>query len=433
MKLKHLKGKKKKNSKLVFIILPILLIIIPVILYFPVIKNTFFPQPIERHSAKVTFAFDDGFKSGLTEAAPTLAKYGFSGVIYVSTGCIDNTGDCRSRFPSDKKFLTWDELKELSEKYHWEVGDHTQNHYPLTERTKEQKEEEIIGSKKKLVEHGYGPVSFASPQGDYNPESLSIIMKHFASHRGFKDKGNNDWLYDGALLSVKQVQEGTSVEDVKKAIDSAIELEQWLILVFHDIKDSPSSDPEKYEYATAKLDEIAKYAKEKQNWGAIKTVTVADVTMNNPENLIANHTFEQSDGDAWVASSSELVTIDHDNNGSYPSPQDAAKMIGSPAVANFHTALIPVEQGATYEFRVFANTLYQTKGELSFVIDEHTESGEWIRANWLGRVQPGNVGYLTASYMPKSPAVKSIRIQANLAKNSEGTVYIDNYQLYKVK
>lgn len=433
MKRENKKGKKSKlHSRVLFILLPLIILSIPVALYVLKIQSFLSPPVNELHSAKITFAFDDGFQSSLIEAAPTLAKYEFPAVVYVSTGCIDNTGECRNRFPSGKRFLTWDELKELNQTYKWEIGDHTQNHYPLTELTKEQKEEEIGGSKKKLLDQGFYPVSFASPQGDYDPETLVIVMKHYASHRGFKDKGTNDWLYDSALLSVKQVQEGTSVDEVKKTIDTAIELQQWLILVFHDIKDTPSSAPEEYEYATSKLDEIAKYVKEKQEKGQIKTVTVKDIVLDKPENLVSNHTFERSDGDAWVANSSELVTIDHENNGSYPSPQDSAKMIGSPNVANFHTSLIPVEQGATYEFRVFTNTNHQKSGELSFVIDEHTASGEWIRANWLGRVQPQNISYLTASYSPKSSVVKSIRIQANLAKNSEGTVFIDSFQFYKV-
>src|SRR5687768_8407010 len=38
-------------------------------------------------NAKVSFTFDEGYDSTRTQAAPTLAKYGFSGTVYVTTGC----------------------------------------------------------------------------------------------------------------------------------------------------------------------------------------------------------------------------------------------------------------------------------------------------------------------------------------------------------
>lgn len=432
-KLSKKKVEKRNKYKRISIIASCIALIAFAIIVTTVLTSQTNPHNEFANSAKITFSFDDGFSSGLTEAAPVLAKYGFPGVMYVSTGCIDNKGVCRSRFPADRSFLTWEEIRELKETYKWEIAAHTQNHFPLTQLSTAEKEQEITESKKTLQKQGFDAVNFASPQGDYDASTLAIIMREHATHRGFKNLGNNDWLYDNAVLRVKQVQEGVSVEDVKKAIDSAIELEQWLILVFHDIKDTPSSDPKDYEYSTANLEAIAQYVKDKQNKGQIQTLTVEQAIAHTRPNLVENHSFETRDGDAWVASSIDNVMIDYENNGSYPSPRESAKIMGTVDGANMHTELIPVEQGATYEFKVFANAIEQESGELSFVIDEHAESGEWIRAVWLGRVEPGTVSYVSAAYEPKSSAVRSIRIQTNVGKNSIGTVYLDNYQLYRIK
>lgn len=64
----------------------------------------------------VTFTFDDGGKSFLTEAAPILEKYGFSGIFFISTAYIGSD-----------KFLNVDDIKELVRRGHV-VGSHSHTH-----------------------------------------------------------------------------------------------------------------------------------------------------------------------------------------------------------------------------------------------------------------------------------------------------------------
>src|SRR3990172_11476281 len=80
-------------------------------------------------AAKISFTFDEGYASALTQAAPTLAKYGLSGTVYVTTGCMGMTtapNSCRAN--TDATYMSWDQLSQLKNSYGWEVGSHTVSH-----------------------------------------------------------------------------------------------------------------------------------------------------------------------------------------------------------------------------------------------------------------------------------------------------------------
>lgn len=149
-------------------------------------------------------------------------------------------------------------------------------------------------------------------------------------------------------------------------------------------------------------------------------------------NLIPNNSFEIEGDNSWVTNTSQFVTVDNNKKGSGPTSIKSAKLIGSSKEADLHTALIPVQQNSLYEFKVFTNTRDMPSGELGFIIDEYTESNQWIRAKWIGNATPKTAGYIVTLYTPDSSSVHAIRIHAYLAKNTKGIVYLDNYQFYKL-
>lgn len=80
----------------------------------------------------VSFTFDDGAQSALTQAAPTLQKYGLTGTNYVATGCVGMTtvpNTCRAN--TDVPYMTWSQILQLQNTYGWEIGSHTVNHQCL--------------------------------------------------------------------------------------------------------------------------------------------------------------------------------------------------------------------------------------------------------------------------------------------------------------
>jgi len=79
--------------------------------------------------ARVSFTFDDGMTSALTQAAPTLQKYGFTGTSYVITGCVGmNTAPNECRANTEKTYMSWEQINQLKNNYGWEIGSHTVNH-----------------------------------------------------------------------------------------------------------------------------------------------------------------------------------------------------------------------------------------------------------------------------------------------------------------
>lgn len=64
----------------------------------------------------VSFTFDDGGESFLTNAAPILEKYGFRGVFFISTGYIGSKG-----------FLDARQIRGLAERGH-QIGSHSHSH-----------------------------------------------------------------------------------------------------------------------------------------------------------------------------------------------------------------------------------------------------------------------------------------------------------------
>jgi peptidoglycan/xylan/chitin deacetylase (PgdA/CDA1 family) len=83
-------------------------------------------------SRPIMFDFDHPMKSMRYEVNDVLAKYGYTGNLFVNTGMLDKVHDS-SLYPPDSKLviMTWDELGELKE-MGWHLGAHTVTHPSLS-------------------------------------------------------------------------------------------------------------------------------------------------------------------------------------------------------------------------------------------------------------------------------------------------------------
>ncbi len=402
-----------------------------------------FVQAADPRVAKVSFTFDDGLASAITQAAPTLQKYGLTGINYVVTSCVGMTktpNTCHA--DTNKSYMTWDQLKTLQNTYGWEIGSHTATHPYLASSdagdgqpnklTTTQVAQELSKSKSDLAAHGFNATDFASPYGDYSYPVLAEVAKQYASHRGFWDQNTNTFPYNDYILSVKQVQAGVSVTDVKAAIDQAVANKQWLILVFHDIKTKPSNKVDDYEYSTMNLDQIASYVKTKQSAGVLQSVKVNQGLAVDKTNILPNNSFTTGIGEGWTTNNTATVSQDTGTNGSFPSPKESMVFMGNGKANYLFTPAIPAVTNATYSFKAFVNTLNQTGGEFGYYIDEYDANGNWISGKWLGAVWLPTVSYFTGSYTPSSAAVSTFKIQTYFSGSSAGKVYTDNFQLYNL-
>lgn len=378
--------------------------------------------------AKVSFTFDDGLESSLSQAAPIMQKYGVPGTNYVTTGCVGTTGTCYA--DNSATYMTWPQVKTLQNTYGWEIGSHTVSHFPMTTLSDTQKEQELADSKQILAANGIDATSFATPEGDYDPSTLALAAKYYTSHRGFWDLGVNDWPYDESVIRVMQVQTGVSVASVKTAIDSAISQSQWLVLVFHDIKINASDKVTDYQYSTADLEQIAAYAGTKQSAGQLKATTVSGAIAVTDSNLLPNGDFANGITSGWTTNTPANVQTDSAGNGAYPNANNAIRFTAGTSNAHLFSPKVSVSNSNTYLLKSFINIKQRTAGELGFYIDEYDANGNWISGKWEGAENAVFVENYNFDYTPTSAAVKQASLQIYATGNSGITAFVDNVRWY---
>ncbi|HLZ15244.1 MAG TPA: polysaccharide deacetylase family protein [Candidatus Saccharimonadales bacterium] len=397
-------------------------------------------------AAKVSFTFDDGQASAYTQAAPTLAQYGLSGTNYVITGCAGMTtvpNTCRAN--TGVAYMSWAQIQALQSTYGWEIGSHTVDHDCLASNatadpsdcqkstlTKAQVDTELSSSKAALTAHGINATAFAPPYGDYSNMVMAEVAKYYTSMRGFKEQGTNAWPLDDYLLNNMTVLEKTdTVATVEAKIDQAINSKTWIILTFHDIEQTPSQKPTDYQYGTAELAQIAAYVKAKQDAGLIRSVNVSQGLVTSSTNLLANGSFSAGMTNGWHTDDPADITADSGNNGSYPEPANAVKLVSNPAGTQGHlfSPVVNVNQGFTYLFKNFLNVQAISSGEVAFYVDEYNANGDWISGQYLKREVNPFVEDMNFTYTPSSANVSKASLQVIVAGTGI-TAYLDSAQLF---
>jgi peptidoglycan/xylan/chitin deacetylase (PgdA/CDA1 family) len=418
-------------------------------LVLPAVFSLTLISPLSAHAAvtnitpqaKVSFTFDDGLASAITQAAPTLSKYGLSATDYVVSGCIGMTkanNTCHAN--TDGIYMTWAQVTQLQSTYHWEIGSHTVTHPYLATSdatdgqpnvlTPAQVTTELTKSKSDLAAHGINATDFATPYGDYNNAVLAQIAKYYATQRGFGDIGTNVWPNSDYLLRVMQVQEGVTVAQVKAAVDQAAANNQWLILVMHDIKTKPSKNVDDYEYGTAELDQIASYVKTKQTAGAIQPININQGTVTSDVNLLPNPSFNSGISGGWTTDAPSNITADSGNNGSYPDPTNSVKMVATTKETHLFSPKVTVDPNTNYMLKNFLNVQTNTSGEVGFYVDEYDANGAWISGQYKAAERSSFVEEMNFAYKPTSANVASASLQVIVTANSGITAYLDNSQWF---
>lgn len=410
-------------------------------------------------AARVSFTFDDALTSALTEAAPTLAKYGFTGTNYVATGCVGAVGTCGAE-PS-ASYMNWSQINQLKNSYGWEIAAHTVSHSLLASSdpesqpavlTPSQVLDELTNSKQALASNGITATNFASPYGDWTPPVLAQIAQNYASHRGFADsidqnadgviEHGNTFPYNDYLIYDLPVQAGVTVAQVKSMIDQTKANNQWLVLTFHDIKPVASTNPDDYQYNTADLDQIAAYVKSLN----MQVVNINGGLATNAGNLLANSSFDTAisnniaDTTVWSTDDPTNIKQDTGNHGNYPSPTNSVSLTGTTKNIELFSPQVPVVSTKTYVIKNYLNLTkiaVATGHEVDFYIDEYDANGTWLQAQFK-KAEVGNnanptgawVQYLNFEYKPTSANVTKARLQVVLTANSEVQAYLDNVQWF---
>lgn len=395
-------------------------------------------------TAKVSFTFDDGQASSYTQAAPTLAKYGLTGTNYVITGCVGMTtvpNTCRAN--QDVSYMSWTQIQALQNTYKWEIGSHSVDHDCLASNAKAdpddcqtstltaaQLETEMSGSKTALTSHGLNATDFAPPYGDYSNLVMAKVAKYYASMRGFKEQGSNQWPLDDYLLNNVTVQEKTTtVATLEAKIDAAIASNTWLVLTFHDIEPTPSQSPDDYQYGTAELGQLAAYVQAKQAAGLIKSVNVNQGLVTSDTNMFANGSFNDGIADGWTTDSPTTITKDTAGNGSYPDATNSIKLVSGSKNSHLFSPQVSVSPTTTYMFKNFLNVSTITSGEVAFYVDEYDVNGNWISGQYLKQENSAFVEDMNFAYKPSSVRVAKASLQV-IVGGTGISAYLDNSQMF---
>lgn len=397
-------------------------------------------------AAQVSFSFDDGLASALSQAAPILARYGLTGTDYVITGCVGMStvpNTCRAN--TRRPYMSWPQVQSLQNDYGWEIGSHTVDHKCLADSaatdpadcqknllTTAQIDAELANSKTALQSHGVTATDMSTPYGDYNNNVLAQIAKYYASMRGFKDAGANIWPYNEYLINDVPVEETVNtVADLESRIDQAIMNKQWLVLTFHDIAETPSQTPEDYQYGAAELDQVAAYVAAKQQAGLLRSGHISQGSASSDTNMLPNGSFNQGLGGGWATDNAAAIIADAGNNGSYPDPANAIKLSTPATGTNAHlfSPRVPVNATTTYLFKNFLNVQSITSGQVAFYVDEYDANGNWISGQYLKQETTPFVENMNFSYKPSSVAVSTASLQV-IAGGSGITAYLDNMQMF---
>jgi len=377
------------------------------------IANVTNPEP----KGKVSFTFDDGYESFITKAAPTLAQYGMSGTAYMTTD-----------FIGQQNYMSWEQTTRLQNDFGWEIGSHSVTHPLMTEINDAQLEYEVSQSKLALQQHGFNPTSFATPFGDYNDKVVAAIAKYYTNHRPFHDiELPNTWPYKDYILQVKQVQSGVSVQQVQQYIDDAKANNTWLILVFHDIKDNASTNPEDYEYKTSDLGQIASYVKNNN----VATANISESLVTVDEDKLPNNSFENGLGEGWATNTPGSVLANDQNHGSYPESEHSIKMIAdNDKNVHLFSPKADVSKDKTYVIKSYVNIVAIGSGEVALYIDEYDANGNWVSGQYKGSISSSETKNINVVYNPTAANVAQASLQFIVTAGSGITAYVDNVEWF---
>jgi len=218
--------------------------------------------------AKCVLTFDDGLKGVYGRAKSIMDSNGQTGVSFINSDNVGKDG-----------WMTKAELETLRDAG-WDISNHTRSHKTLAAWWVSQKEmeEEIDDGYDWLVENGFGNSAkfFCYPKGSYNDAVLqkvkerhklarSVIESRFQPHFQLNDDDID------FLIKIKGVRKDALPATVKGWIDETIDHGGLMVLMFHNIVDTPSVN---IEYATEDFEEISDYLKSKE--ADIDVITFSD-------------------------------------------------------------------------------------------------------------------------------------------------------------
>ena len=193
----------------------------------------------------ITFRFDDSGVPTFRYARPILKAYGYVGVYFQPVYKINTEGS-----------IKWWQLKTLYNEG-WEIGAHGYDlHCDYRKLPLDEVDRQMRLAKEAYQRKGFKVVSYASPQGYYNEDVLSVVKQYFSIHAGTRPYGLNTYPWSrwesvcGGEKAVTNpfrkaptvIHSDTPLNVVLDWIDQAKSENSWLILHIHTlVKGEPTA------------------------------------------------------------------------------------------------------------------------------------------------------------------------------------------------
>ncbi|MCX6809231.1 MAG: polysaccharide deacetylase family protein [Candidatus Berkelbacteria bacterium] len=134
-----------------------------VVTYMDYYKNR--TEGIALPSKPVVITFDDGVLDHFTQAFPILQKYGFTGLFFIKTNFVGQTG-----------YMNWEQIIEM-QKAGMEIGSHSANHDNMANMDIGSADRELSLSKKTLEQKLGGKIDFFSYPGGGLSDQIAKEVK----------------------------------------------------------------------------------------------------------------------------------------------------------------------------------------------------------------------------------------------------------------
>ena len=178
----------------------------------------------------VTISFDDAWDSQYKHALPVLLEYNIPATFYILTDVVKN---------NDFGYMNEAQVMSLH-RLGFEIGGHTVTHPDVTTLEGEDLMRELSESKQYLEELLNTEVSsFAYPFGAYNDAAIKALHDV-----GFRDGRGASQVTESGLNSTQEnvfaynsfsPNTDVSLEQMKIAVDEAVERGEWFIFSFHQV------------------------------------------------------------------------------------------------------------------------------------------------------------------------------------------------------
>jgi peptidoglycan/xylan/chitin deacetylase (PgdA/CDA1 family) len=137
----------------------------------------------EHPAAPLAFlTFDDGYLDNHRDALPLLKEYGFRAIVFVIPPMVDagapliwpEVESDQREHPDVMRSMTWEHVGEMADAG-TEIGAHTMTHPKLSTLHGEELRQELVDSRKAIVEKLGSCDLFAFPFGDHSPEAVRAV------------------------------------------------------------------------------------------------------------------------------------------------------------------------------------------------------------------------------------------------------------------